>query len=310
LFYLPSVDVPAGAALAVMCVSLAASAFSFIAVDVRSEPLPPEGDASWMSSPFPPRRVILGSMASILFFVVIAGILDNIYFFESALNGIPYFTFWFLLYNSLTDAAAGCLFDRYRWTSVAAASFAAICIGQSMSFFTKYDLMAYPYLLLSGGAQIVLEVFLVALPIAYCARTGMRGILPGLGYICLHASYVIFSMAYEFLLPVKFYRASLGVVLLLSMTAAYTVLSLSAAYERYRLERQMPRPVQKCDYREKYGLTLKESEVLEHLVNGAATPAIADRMFITERTVNFHISSLLKKTSCKNRIEMIFKLKG
>ena len=50
-------------------------------------------------------------------------------------------------------------------------------------------------------------------------------------------------------------------------------------------------------------LSTREQEVLELVATGKTNSAIADRLYITERTVKFHVSSILSKLNVKNRTE-------
>ena len=50
-------------------------------------------------------------------------------------------------------------------------------------------------------------------------------------------------------------------------------------------------------------LTPRETEVLDLISKGLPNKEIADRLYITERTVKFHVSSLLHKLGATNRTE-------
>jgi DNA-binding NarL/FixJ family response regulator len=52
-------------------------------------------------------------------------------------------------------------------------------------------------------------------------------------------------------------------------------------------------------------LTDREFEVLRYLVNGLSAPEIADKMFISPRTVEGHRASLISKTGTKNVVDLV-----
>ena len=49
---------------------------------------------------------------------------------------------------------------------------------------------------------------------------------------------------------------------------------------------------------------MREREVLRCLLEEKPNPQIASELFISENTVKFHVRNLLKKTGCKNRVEL------
>jgi DNA-binding NarL/FixJ family response regulator/tetratricopeptide (TPR) repeat protein len=51
-----------------------------------------------------------------------------------------------------------------------------------------------------------------------------------------------------------------------------------------------------------YGITAREADVLRHLVEGASNQEIADRLSISRRTVDQHVSSILGKLGVANRV--------
>lgn len=52
-------------------------------------------------------------------------------------------------------------------------------------------------------------------------------------------------------------------------------------------------------------LTAKELEIFSLLRKGLINSMIAKELFLSERTVETHISSILKKLSCRNRTELL-----
>ena len=57
-------------------------------------------------------------------------------------------------------------------------------------------------------------------------------------------------------------------------------------------------------FKAKYVLSGREMDVLELLVDGNSNAEIADRLYVSENTVRFHVSNILKKTGCKSRKEL------
>ena len=61
-----------------------------------------------------------------------------------------------------------------------------------------------------------------------------------------------------------------------------------------------------CEYK-KDQITKREIEILDLLSRGLSSNDIAEALFISKNTVNFHRRQLLKKTSSKNIAELIGK---
>lgn len=53
------------------------------------------------------------------------------------------------------------------------------------------------------------------------------------------------------------------------------------------------------------GLTLKETEVTELVSKGLSNREIANIMFLTEKTVKFHLTNTYKKLNLKSRAQLI-----
>jgi LuxR family transcriptional regulator of spore coat protein len=55
-------------------------------------------------------------------------------------------------------------------------------------------------------------------------------------------------------------------------------------------------------------LTVREREVFEWLVQNLSTREIADKMFISEKTVRNHISNVMQKLNVKGRSQAVVEL--
>ncbi len=56
-------------------------------------------------------------------------------------------------------------------------------------------------------------------------------------------------------------------------------------------------------------LTSREAEVAKWLVNGLSNQEISEKMFVSIRTVKAHLTSIFKKTGCRNRLELATRMK-
>ena len=57
--------------------------------------------------------------------------------------------------------------------------------------------------------------------------------------------------------------------------------------------------------RDQMQFTARELQILAELMTGSSNRAIAERLFISERTVKFHVTSILSKLHAKNRTEAV-----
>lgn len=56
-------------------------------------------------------------------------------------------------------------------------------------------------------------------------------------------------------------------------------------------------------------LTSREEEVAKWLANGLSNKEISEKMFVSIRTVKAHLTSIFKKTGCRDRLELATRLK-
>lgn len=59
-----------------------------------------------------------------------------------------------------------------------------------------------------------------------------------------------------------------------------------------------------------FGLSERERELLRHLVEGADTREVAQRMYLSEHTVQDHLKSIFAKTGTRNRRRLLTRCLG
>ncbi len=58
-------------------------------------------------------------------------------------------------------------------------------------------------------------------------------------------------------------------------------------------------------YIEKFGISKREKEVIQLLLEGISYKAIADKLFISHETVKTHVNNIYKKSGVNNKVELI-----
>jgi len=60
--------------------------------------------------------------------------------------------------------------------------------------------------------------------------------------------------------------------------------------------------------KEQFGLSKAEINVLGYVVEGFQHKETAVALCVTEKTVKYHMTAIYKKTSCRNRVELVNKI--
>ncbi len=305
LFFQPFFIVGEEIILVVMYGFLAAALFCFDASSFEEAakliPVPSGADKP------PNKRLIRFALLVLCLYVLLGGLLDNLYYFDAAFGRIPNFMFYILLYTLVVDIVSGFVFERLNTATIMIAAFALIFTGQALSLFAENALMVFPYVLLSNAGNTTMEIYLIALPIAYCAASRRGGVLPGLGYMLLYGGF----FAVGILMPGVDQSFILGVVLLATITAIILITYLinegkSARQSLLRkgffahyADKEFAAGPSIEHFANSYGLSGREAKILRHLLDGKSVSYIAVKMSLAEKSVQNTVDSILSKTGTK-----------
>ncbi len=101
-----------------------------------------------------------------------------------------------------------------------------------------------------------------------------------------------------------------NLLLLLTLTCFALTIAVAFFISHYmKLYTPVPLIVQNHEdkmnaFKIKYNLSNREMDVLEYLLDNNSNAEIADKLYVSENTVRFHVSNILKKTGCKSRKEI------
>jgi DNA-binding CsgD family transcriptional regulator len=59
------------------------------------------------------------------------------------------------------------------------------------------------------------------------------------------------------------------------------------------------------EYMSRFGLSAREQEIFNLIIQGMSNTEIASALYITESTVKFHAGNIFKKTGLTSRLELI-----
>jgi DNA-binding NarL/FixJ family response regulator len=97
-----------------------------------------------------------------------------------------------------------------------------------------------------------------------------------------------------------------ALVLIASFLFALTVILFVRMYQ----DLYLPAAQQKSDreifehFAVRHDLSVREKEVLRYLLDGCTNSEIAEKLFVSESTVKFHVHNLLQKTGCSGRAQL------
>ncbi len=309
LFFQPLIDIPSGIILFVMCCFLAAAIFCFDAglFSEAAKQVPAPKTAPLPSN----KRFARFALLVLCLYVLLGGLLDNLYYFGAAFGQIPNLMFYFLLYTACVDIGSGFAFERLNAAAVMIFAFALIFTGQALSLFAQNTVMVFPYALLSSAGNTTMEIYLISLPLSYCAAARRTGILPGFGYMLLYGGFFVVGV----LMPGIDRSFILGAMLLITIAAIIVITYLISEGKAARMSILRRGFITRLAdsslsgvptverFSSSFDLTERETHILRQLLDDKSISYIAGKMNIAEKTVQTDVNSLLSKTGTKTIAE-------
>ena len=146
------------------------------------------------------------------------------------------------------------------------------------------------------------SVFRVLVLADLSASSG-RPMRAGLGLACGRVGDALGTVLTSMLTPLP-----LALVLVAAVSFACTTALFFVLYNRLYVPTPEPAPTEREVFERfaaRHDLSGREREVLRLLLDERSNSEIAAQLFVSEATVKFHVRNLLKKTGCKNRLEIL-----
>jgi len=89
---------------------------------------------------------------------------------------------------------------------------------------------------------------------------------------------------------------------------AFMLVNIGAIIFAYRYLNQAPfleRGVLSAHFKQRFSITEREAEIVALLLQGAPNSAVAEKLFISVRTVESHLYSVFQKTGVKSRLQLV-----
>lgn len=148
-----------------------------------------------------------------------------------------------------------------------------------LGFFSVYRILVFSDISASSGLPSFAVIGLLAGRLGEAAGTLGADIFTGMPLILLSGAVFMLLIVLFFMLYQKLYN---------------TVTSPEADEQRRQIK-----------YMSSFGLSAREQEIFNLIIQGMSNTEIANALYITESTVKFHVSNIFKKTGLKSRLALI-----
>lgn len=265
--------------------------------------LPPHAEKSVETAPHAGfGKKIIYLAAAVLFLLSMENTLGFSFPLRSA-SGSVYIEFTRVFYAAGL-IVAGLVSDKNRrWGAMCclaalAFPFAALALGASLAGETAMWMLAYLFLGFWAAYRILLFSDISA---------GMG--LPGLAVAGLMAGRIGEAAG---TLGVSL-LSGMPLILVSGVVFALVIALFFPLYQRFYSPVISTEEIEKrrlSEYASQYGLSIREQEIFQRIIQGMSNAEIATALYITESTVKFHAGNIFKKTGLASRSELIthFKL--
>lgn len=179
-------------------------------------------------------------------------------------------------------------------------------INKNLDFAIEYGIIV-PFFY----SFIILWAILRAIRLKYTENRGMMNFIEMVAIYCAlvpWATLTIFAFFHVGQLP-EVIMTNGGFVIITVIFITRSVKKARKEYERLlELSLSADRPQAFLANVKQYQLTNREVEIIQFMRQGLKYKEIADKLFISERTVTKHVQNIFEKANCSNKVELIHRL--
>lgn len=271
----------------------------------------------------PSKRFVRIAIIILILYVLITGMMDNLYFFDEWLE-LPYVGLFTLPMMSIMYLLGCFLFDKISLRIILPLAMLFICIAQSMTYFVTGGVFAYSYSVFSNLGSTILQLVTVIIPIYYTRMLKRNCYFSSFGEGLFYSGFCVTSILFVFIKQAA-YRTVMGGILLVTVICLMLMIELLILHEKDKHKIALESQQQQMDAL-KQQVTLSSAETIEMLpiqeealnicftkrekelmpliVSTLTAEEIAEQAHVSVSTVRFHIKNILGKTNAKTRREL------